>query len=160
MPNRLPTGRSAVLLTGSLRQATPLAVGGALCMVTGIDIGQPTRTAVVIERAVRQIPDTRVTELYAGQGRELGVALAVATDPTEDILEFICKRELPIERLLVLHPPTGTKDNAVVDAATALALAAGVRDTVRQACRNNPRAHLSWPAPWASRCYSDIGRTG
>jgi hypothetical protein len=148
VPDRLPTGHSAVLLTGSLRQATAFATGGALRMVTGIDIAVNQRGQLWSSSEPYDAPlAPGVTEHSVGRGDELAVALAVATDPTEDVLEFVCKRELPIERLLVLHPPAGTKDNAVPDAAAAVALAVGVRDTVRQACRNNPRVHLFLAGP-------------
>lgn len=148
VPDRLPTGHSAVLLTGSLRQATAFAIGGALRMVTGIDIAVNQRGQLWSSSEPYDKPMAPgVTEHSVGQGDELAVALAVATDATEDVLEFVCKRELPIERLLVLRPPAGTKDNAVPDAAAAVALAVGVRDTVRQAGRNNPRVHLFLAGP-------------
>lgn len=148
VPGRLPTGRSAVLLTGSLRQATAFAIGGALRMVTGIDIAVNQRGQLWSSSEPYDEPlASTLTEHSVGRGHELAVALAVATDPTEDVLAFIRKRELPIERLVVLRPPAGTKDNAVPDAAIAVALAVGVRDTVRKACRNNPRVHLFLAGP-------------
>ncbi|MGH3922582.1 MAG: SAVED domain-containing protein [Pseudonocardiaceae bacterium] len=148
VPSRLRTGRSAVLLTGSLRQATAFAIGGALRMVSGIDIAVNQRGQLWSSREPYNAPLTpRITEHVVGRGNELAMALAVATDLTEDVLEFVHKRELPVERLLVLRPPAGAKDNAVPDAAAAVALAVGVRDTVRQACRNNPRVHLFLAGP-------------
>ncbi len=148
VPGRLPTGYSAVLLTGSLRQAPAFTLGGALRMVTSVDIAVNQRGQLWSSSELYEAPlAPALTEHRVDRGDELAVALAIVTDPTDDVLAFVCKQELPIERLLVLHPPTGAQDNAVPDAAAAVALAVGVRDTVRRACRNNPRVHLFLAGP-------------
>jgi CBASS immunity sensor of nucleotide second messenger signals len=117
-------------------------------MVTGIDIAVNQRGQLWSSSEPYNAPlAPTATEHSIGQGNELTVALAAATDPTEDVLEFISKHELPIDRLLILYPPAGAKDNAIPDAAAAVALAVGIRDTVRQASRNNPRVHLFLAGP-------------
>jgi hypothetical protein len=59
--------------------------------------------------------------------------MAVALDPTEDVLEFL----LPVERLIVARPPAGPNDNSVPDGTANVALAVGIRDAVRRASRTN-----------------------
>jgi len=148
IPGRLPAGTSAVAVTGSLRQATAFAVGGALRMVTGIDLGVDQRGQLWSSNQPYEAAlEPAVTEYGIGQGNDLAVAIAVATDPTEDVLDFVRDRMLPVERLLVLWPVPGAKDNSVPDAAAAVSLAVGARDIVRRASKSNPRVHLFLAGP-------------
>ncbi|WP_406134552.1 SAVED domain-containing protein [Streptomyces sp. NBC_01089] len=75
------------------------------------------------------------------------MAIAVTIDPTEDVLDFLREQRAPVSRLLVLRPPGGAKDNSVPDAATASALAVGIRDLLRRACRAHPAIHLFQASP-------------
>lgn len=88
-----------------------------------------------------------IIEHRLDQGDELAVAIAVATDMTSDVLEFLRATDVPVERLLVLRPPGGSKDNAVPDGPTAVALATGIRDAVRRASRPTPHVHLFLAGP-------------
>jgi hypothetical protein len=149
IPAGLPPGTTAVALTGSLRQATAFAVGAALRQVTGVtDLavkqrGQLWSSDASYEHAA--IPE--VIEHRLDQGDILAVALAVAVDPTDEVLEFLHAAPVPAERLLVLRPPVGTRDNAIPDPASALALVVGIRDLVRQASRRNSEVHLFLAGP-------------
>ena len=116
-------------------------------MVTGIDLavdqrGQLWSSAVDYDAPARPA----VTEHPLGRGLDLAVAIAVATDPTDDVREFVEAHALPIDRLLVLRPAAGAKDNAVPTAA-ANALAVGIRDTVRRASKGSPVIHLFLAGP-------------
>jgi hypothetical protein len=81
------------------------------------------------------------------QGDELAVAIAVATDPTEDVVEYLREQQTPVSKLLVLTPPGGAKDRSIPDSAAANALAIGIRDVVRRATRTTPRIHLFIAGP-------------
>jgi len=88
-----------------------------------------------------------VIEHKLDQGDELAVAIAIAVDPTDDVLEFLRMTKVPAQRLLVLRSPAGSRDNSVPDAATAVALATGIRDVVRKASRRTPHIHLFLAGP-------------
>ena len=150
IPRRLPAGTTAVGLAGSFRQATAFTLGAALRQVTGIDdIAVRQKHQVWSSNALYGKPQQPSIDEHAiAQGDELAVAVAVALDPTEDVLEFVRARSLPVERLLALSPPTGlSKDIAIPDTAGAVALAVGIRDTVRRASRRHKRVHLFLAGP-------------
>ncbi len=148
-------------LTGNLRQATA-AAGAALRQVTGI-ADWPVRQRAQLWSSNQHYdeplpPD--VTEHSLDQGDELAVAVAVRPIPTEDILEFLRAKAVPVDRLLVLRPPAGTRDNAIPDARGRDALAVGIRDAVRQASSATDACTSSWSARWASQRYSGTDGTG
>jgi len=147
-PGRLPPGTSAVAVTGSLRQAPAFLLGSAFRMVTGADLaglhrGQLWSTAEPYDTVLQPLQ----SEHTIGQGPDLAIAVAVAVDPTEDVLDFLRAQETPVSHLLVLLSPTGVKDNAVLDAAAANALAIGIRNAARRASRAAPRIHLFLAGP-------------
>ncbi|MFF7159623.1 SAVED domain-containing protein [Streptomyces sp. NPDC008139] len=147
-PLRMPPGTTSIALTGSLRLAPAFAVGAAFRMVTGVDLavaqrGQAWSSAAHYDAVLA--PD--VQEHALGLGPDLAVAIAVAIDPTEDILDFLCEQQVPVSRLLVLRPPGGAKDNSIPDAATASALTVGIRNLLRRACREHPAIHLFQAGP-------------
>jgi hypothetical protein len=88
--------------------------------------------------AVDQGPDVAVA---------IAVAIAVATELTTDVVNFLRIQNIPVGRLLVLRPPKGSADISVPDAAAANALAVGIRDAVRRACRTATRIHLFMATP-------------
>ncbi|GAB3163231.1 SAVED domain-containing protein [Microbispora hainanensis] len=147
-PSRLPPGATAVAVTGSLRLAPAFLTGTAFRMVTGADIAVLQRGQLWSSAAPYDTGLVPVQEDYEiGQGSDLAVAIAVATDPTEDVLRFLRQQGVPVSRLLVFRPPTGAKDNAVPNAATANALAVGIRDALRRTSRGAARIHLFQAGP-------------
>lgn len=148
VPHRLPPGSTAVAITGSLRQATAFLTGSTLRMVTGIDLAVDQRGQLWSSAAHYEAPARpQEAEHLLGQGPDLAVAIAVATDPTDDVLDFLHAEALPVDRLLVLRPAGGAQDNAVPTAAAANALAVGLRDAVRRASKDSPRIHLFLAGP-------------
>jgi len=147
-PNRLPPGTTAVAVTGSLRLAPAFLTGSAFRMVTGADLAVLQRGQVwsSVEPYDAALTPAQA-EYEIGQGPDLAVAIAVATNPTDDILQFLREHQVPVSRLLVLRPPGGAKDNSVPSAAVANALAIGIRDTLRRASRGAPRIHLFQAGP-------------
>ena len=137
-------------LTGSFRQATAFALGAALRDVTGIeDIAiKQRRQSWSSSQAYDEATIPAVIGHDVAQGDELAVAVAVALDPTDDVLEFLRAQAVPVERLLVLRPLQGpSTDIAIPNAPAAVALAVGIRDAVRQASRKHPRVHLFLAGP-------------
>jgi hypothetical protein len=147
-PNRLPPGTTAVAVTGSLRLAPAFLTGSAFRMVTGADLavlqrGQLWSSAEPYDAILTPAQDAH----EIGQGPDLAVAIAVATDPTDDVLQFLREQHVPVSRLLVLRPSAGAKDNSVPNAAVANALTVGIRDALRRASRSAPRIHLFQAGP-------------
>ncbi|MGI5405002.1 SAVED domain-containing protein [Streptomyces sp. CA-135486] len=133
-PYRMPPGTKAVAVTGSLRLAPAFLVGAAFRMVTGADLavvqrGRLWSSAEPYGTPLAPAVDEHVLDL----GPDLAVAMAVATDPAQDVLDFLAEQQIPVSRLLVLRPPGGAKDNSIPDGATANALTVGIRALFRLA---------------------------
>ncbi|MEV0038868.1 SAVED domain-containing protein [Streptomyces sp. NPDC050804] len=147
-PFRMPPGTTSIAVTGSLRLAAAFAVGATFRMVTGVDLAVAQRGQVWSSTAQYSAVLTPDVEEHAlGLGSDLAVAIAVAIDPTEDVLDFLREQRAPVSRLLVLRPPGGAKDNSIPDTAAASALAVGIRDLLRRACRAHPAIHLFQAGP-------------
>ncbi|MFJ2186422.1 SAVED domain-containing protein [Kitasatospora sp. NPDC087861] len=148
-PEHLPTGTGAVSVTGSIRLAPAFLVGTTFRMVTGTDLAVVQRGQLwSTNHQFDTVLAPGVAEHEIGQGNELAVAIAVATDPTEDVLEYLRVQGLPVAKLIVLTPPGGTaKDGSVPDSATANALAVGIRDHLRRPTRRFRRIHLFLACP-------------
>lgn len=144
LPRHLPPGTSAVTLTGSFRQATGFAIGAALREVTGIrdlELNQAGAFWSSNEPYERALPP-RITGESLGDGDELAVAVAIAAAPVEDIRTFLQESGSAVGRLLLCEPEGGAHGQAIPNAQTALALAVGIRDTVRREARRYKRVHL------------------
>ncbi|MCP3771550.1 MULTISPECIES: SAVED domain-containing protein [unclassified Streptomyces] len=147
-PTRLPLGTAAISITGSIRLAPAFLTGAAFRMVTGADLAVLQRGQLWSTSEPYDAPQPpTIHEHYLDQGDELAVAIAVATDPTEDVLDYLREQQTPVSRLLALTPPGGAKDRSIPDSATANALAIGIRDVVRRATRKAPRIHLFIAGP-------------
>lgn len=136
IPRRLTAG-AAVALTGSMRQATGFMVGAALRDVTGIAEVAIAQRGELWSSAhpYHEVVVPAVTEHVLGLGVDVAVVVAVAAGGpvVDDVMHYVRTERLPVDRLLVCQPPGGARDNAVPDAAFALGLALGIRDTVRRA---------------------------
>lgn len=147
-PNRLPRDATAIAITGSIRLAPAFLTGTSFRMVTGIDLGVLQRGRLWSTTEPYDAPLVpQQDDITIDEGHDLAVAMAVAADLAADVEDFVRAHTIPVGRLLVLRPPNGTSDGAVPDAATANALAVGMRDAVRRACRGAPHIHLFLAAP-------------
>ncbi|EDY55710.1 SAVED domain-containing protein [Streptomyces sp. SID5470] len=147
-PHRMPPNTAAVAVTGSLRLAPAFVVGAAFRMVAGADLAVVQRGQLWSSTEEYETPLVPAVDEHAlDLGPDLAVAVAVATDPTQDVLDFLREQQVPVSRLLVLRPPGGARDNSVPDAAVANALAVGIRDLLRPACRAHPVIHLFQAGP-------------
>ena len=137
-----------VVVTGTLRQATAFAVAASLRMVTNMDIATVQRGAIWSSNVNYHTPiEPQVVEYEIGQGRDLAIAIQVATPIASDVRDFLRAQHLPVERLVVLTPATGARDNAVGSPEAACALAIGLRDVTRLTSRGHPRVHLFLAGP-------------
>jgi hypothetical protein len=137
-----------VLVTGSVRLAPAFAVGSAMRMVTGIDVATVQRGELWSSDAPYPAPVRPAAHEHGiGQGDDLAIAIEVATPMGDDVIRWIRHAALPVGRLVVLGPSSGPRDNAVVGAEDACALAVGIRDAVRKEVRGHPRVHLFLAGP-------------
>lgn len=146
-PRSLPVGTSAVAISGSVRLAPAFLTGAAFRMVTGIDVAVLQRGQVWSSTATGPAPATAWTSYEIGQGEELAVAVAVATDLTEDVLEYLRAARIPVDRLLVVQPDGGPADSSIANGAAAGAFAVAIRDRLRRESRNAARIHLFQACP-------------
>jgi hypothetical protein len=147
-PARLPLGTAAISITGSIRLAPTFLTGTAFRMVTGADLAVLQRGQLWSTSDPYDAPQPPTVHEYSlDQGDELAVAIAVASDLTEDVVEYLREQQTPVSKLLVLTPPGGAKDRSIPDSAAANALAIGIRDVVRRATRTTPRIHLFIAGP-------------
>jgi hypothetical protein len=147
IPARLGAA-SHVAITGSLRLAPAFTVGAALRMVTSTDIAIMQRGVPWPSDAPYSAPITPAsTEYDVGQGKDLAIAIEVATTMTTDVQTFLQRERVPVDRLVVLGPPGGPRDNAVAGPEQACALAVGLRDAARRAAHGHQRVHLFLAAP-------------
>lgn len=148
-PGHLPAGANAVSVTGSIRLAPAFLVGATFRMVTGTDLaavqrGQLWSTTDSYDAAL--VPE--ISEHPLNQGDELAIGIAVATDLTDDVLEYVRGQHLRVSKLVVYAPPGGAaKDGSVPDSSAANALAVGIRDHLRRVARPARRMHLFLACP-------------
>jgi hypothetical protein len=139
---------SDVVITGSLRQATAFTVGASLRMVTNIDVAAVQRGTLWASSASYSSPiEPDVSEHHVGQGGDVAIAIQVATPIADDVLDFLHGQHLPVDKLILLSPPGGPRDNAVASPQDACALAYGLRQAARRAARGHPRVHLFLAGP-------------
>jgi hypothetical protein len=143
------TGLDAVLVTGSLRLATGFAVGAALRKVTGIEVAWKQGSQLWRSDHPYDEPlAPKVSSLDLSQGDEIAIVVDIATTATPDVVDWLKQTDAPVGTVLTVSPATGTpKDNAIPDAATALALAVGIRDVARRAARKTVHLHLFQAGP-------------
>lgn len=141
-------GATQIAVTGSMRLAVAFEVGTAFRMVTGIDVATLQRGALWRSDApYASVTAPVVVEHHLGQGEELAIAVEVATPMTQDVLSFLVERVLPVDRLVVISPSGGARDNAVSSPELAVALTIGIRDAVRIAARGHSMIHLFLACP-------------
>jgi hypothetical protein len=139
-----------VVVTGSMRLAPAFAVGAALRMVYGFDVAAVQRGELWRSDAPYATSATpAATERAIDQGDDLAIAIEVSAPIGEAVTDWIRERALPVRRLVVIGPASGPRDNAVAGAGEACALAAGIRDAVRQQVKGHSRIHLFIAAPMA-----------
>jgi hypothetical protein len=147
IPHRLGSARR-LLITGSLRLAPAFTLGAAVRQVSGFEIAAMQRGELWSSQAAYSAPTVpTVVEQAVDQGEDLAVAIEVATPIGDDVMAWIRRRGVPVRRLVAISPAGGPRDNSVVDAEDACALAVGIRDAVRKEVSGHPRVHLFLAGP-------------
>ncbi len=147
IPSHL-AGAKKIAVSGSMRLAVAFEVGAALRMVTGVDLAVVQRGQLWESDAEFSAPKTPdAGEVEIGQGSEVAIAVEVSTPIEAEVEAFVRKAKLPVKRMVVIRPPSGARDNSVVDAEDAVALAVGIRNAIREAARGHGRVHLFLACP-------------
>jgi hypothetical protein len=149
LPMRVDTG-DGILVTGSLRQATGFAVGAAFRRVAGFDIAVRQGSQLWHSLEMYDPVDVKVgevEELREGAGDGLAVVVQVARPASGAVRDWVIAAGLPIRSLVAIEPAGGISDQAIGDAATALAFAVAVRNTVSDLARGHDRIHLFLAGP-------------
>ncbi len=139
-----------VLVRGALRLPAWFTVGNTCAAVTGMTVAcqQGGRLWASDEPAAG---DNRLTvqETATGPGGELAVALAITTDPTDDIHDYLAAVRLPVGTLATIAPAAGAGNQAITGPGHAVAVALAVRDEVRRLARvtGAQRLHLFLACP-------------
>lgn len=144
-------GYTQVLIRGQMRLPTWFAVGTYLGKTAGFNVAS-IQNGVLWSSSVH--PPSALPSLLTlsdarfGDGNELAITIAVATDPTPDVVAY-CQTNIDVGRHVALSPVTAPGSHAVEGPEHALALALAIRDEVRQLTREMSAsvAHLFLAMP-------------
>jgi hypothetical protein len=141
-------GAKHIAVSGSMRLAVAFELGATLRMVTGVDLAVVQRGELWESDARFGAPKASdLATVQLDQGAEIAIAVEVSTPIAADVETFARRTQLPVDRLVIVRPPSGARDNSVVDAEDAVALAVGFRDAARQTTRGHARVHLFLACP-------------
>lgn len=147
-----PTRR--VFVTGAMRLAAHFAVGFELPDVRHWVLSTDQRGT--IWRTDAQ-PNTAATaclsEVVIEQGNEVAVAVALSNDISDDVVDYVRARHLPVSSVLILKPEDGPSAASVPDAAWLVNWVHGARDQVRRPARRATGVHLFMSAPAAAALF-------
>jgi hypothetical protein len=144
-------GLRSILVRGALRQATFFLVGASLPAVRGTTLSYLQNRELWSTDAQRiAIPTLERKHVSVGAGPDLAVAVGVAIDPTNAVVNFVRSENLPISNVITLAPAEGAHDQAIGNAGEAVAYAQSIRDAVRDELETHPNSrqvHLFLAGP-------------
>jgi len=139
-------GKRRVMVSGAMRLATWFAAGAALSEVAGHTLmcGHPSQRWVSNDKAAA-LPVV-VEHRTIGAGTGLAVAVAFATDPTDDVTAAVHEAGLPVSTIVTISPPNGVR---IADGRDANDYAAAIKQTIRRELRDQggDQVHLFLAAP-------------
>ena len=138
-----------VLVRGHMRLPTWFAVGVALNRTADFQVAsfqgvKPWSS----EGELAEIPIESCT-VELGAGQDLAIGIALAADPSTDVLRFLRGTQSDVGQYICIHPENGTSNQAIRNAAEARGWAYNVRDRIRQIGQEyNPlKIHLFLAGP-------------
>lgn len=145
------SGAGRIGVRGAMRLATWFAVGAALPRAAGIELScqQNAQIWTTNEPGVN-LPDLSIDTIASfDYGPDVALAIAVAADPSSDVIRYIDTTRLPVCELRRIALPAGVNDMAISDGAHAAAVAQAVRKVARDAVTDTaaPRVHLFQAGP-------------
>ncbi|WP_185792127.1 SAVED domain-containing protein [Actinoallomurus bryophytorum] len=145
-------GHRDILVSGKMRLGTAFTVGARLAQVTGTSISYDHYGTVWSSDSPRiPVPALRLTRTPLGQGDDLAVAFGITRDPTNAVVSYLRKNQIPVRELLTLVPADGDHDQSVAGPGQAVTLAQELRNQVRTELERQPadRIHLFQACPCA-----------
>lgn len=138
-----------VQVTGALRLSTHFAVGYELADVRRwvLTIDQRGEIWTTDAEPAAGVAATVLTEEVIKQGEDLGVAIALSNDLTEDVCAYVKDQQLPVRTVLTLGPDITPGVRAVPSNSWLTAWARSARDKVSRAARGANNVHLFMNAP-------------
>lgn len=140
-----------ILVRGALRQATFFLVGACLPAVRGTTLSYiQNRQLWSTDTARISVPVPAQRHVAIGAGVDLAIAVGVALDPAEAVINYARTARLPVGDVVILTPAEGAHDQVVRGPGEAVAYAQLIRDVVRAGLERRPdaeRVHLFLAGP-------------
>lgn len=169
-------GHTHVLVRGYMRLPTWFAAGVELGKTVGFQVSSlQGHTAWSSEGNQSDVSVAHAVETL-GPGRDLAVGIALSSDPSPDVREYLADRQVGTGKYVSIHPAGGISNRSVGGAAEARGYAYAIRDLVRNLVREHKptQLHLFLSAPngvmlllghlWdrmpPTQLYEDLGVAG
>jgi hypothetical protein len=136
-----------VLITGSFRQATGFYLGSVFRQVLGYDVAIRQRAELWSSEAPTPKVAVATEQIDLASGDDIVIVANVATEATEDVIDWLRKQAMPVGMVLALSPAGGTGPNAVNGPSGAHGLAISIRDLARKHAPSGGRVHLFLAGP-------------
>ena len=142
-------GHAHVLVKGYMRLPTWFAVGVELGKTAGFEVssiqGQTDWSSIGGVSGI----DTERAVTTLGLGRDLALGIALATDPSPDVLTYLRDQQISVGEYVCISPTSGANNQAIGNAAEARGWAYNVRDSVRHLVQDNrpDQIHLFLACP-------------
>ena len=168
-------GHTHILVQGYMRLPTWFVTGAELGKTAGFRVSSFQGKSVWSSVGEwHDVPIRHVHEMV-GVGRDLAVGIALAVDPSADVLAYIHDKQIGVEKYVCIMPVSGADNQAIGGGAEARGWAYAVRDTVRGLVREykpdiihlflaGPHGailllgHL-WDRMPSTQLYEDLGST-
>jgi hypothetical protein len=137
-----------VLVTGTMRLPTALAVGVELSDVAGFSVAYRQRGEDWSSGGDLSPAELVRNELKVGQGDELAVGISIAADVTDDVVQYLNNAEVPVGAFVNLTPSGGAGRYALASPDEARGYAQALLNAIRAEARSGTRRlHLFQAAP-------------
>lgn len=168
-------GHAHILVQGYMRLPTWFAAGAELGKTAGFRVSSFQDKSVW--SSVGECPDVAIRHVSetVGFGRDLAVGIALAVDPSADVLAYVRDSQIGVEKYVCIMPVSGVDNQSIGSGAEARGWAYAVRDAVRGLVREHKpdMIHLFLAGPhgailllghlWdrmpSTQLYEDLGST-
>ncbi len=125
-------GHAHVLVRGYMRLPTWFAVGIELSKTAGFQVS--SFQGQTVWSSVGELSDVAIKQdaTTLGFGKDLAVGIALAVDPSTDVLAYIHDKQINVGEYVCIRPANGASNHAIGDAADARGWAYETRDSIRR----------------------------
>ena len=141
--------KTRVLVKGYMRLPTWFVAGTELGKTAGFDVSSVQGQEIWSSVGGLSKVSIECDAAHVGRGQDLAVGIALAMDPSEAVLEYICGQGIGVNEYVCIRPANGPSNQAISDAAEARYWALKVLDSIRKlAEKHKPRQiHLFMASP-------------